>query len=481
MPPSIVWFRQDLRLDDHPALCAAVARGGPVIPVYVWAPEEEGRWAPAGASRWWLHHSLASLDGSLRSRGSRLVLRRGGSLESLEAVAREAGATSLFWSRRTEPCAVARDREVARRLRERGWEAETLDGEELFPPERVRSRSGGPFRIFTPFWNACLKLPQPAAPERAPRRLPAPERWPDSEALVSLDLEPKPGLADGFRKIWRPGEEGAAENLRRFLRGPAAAYATDRDRPDRPGTSRLSPHLHFGEMGPRRIWHALQDQQARNGARGTSRGVEGLQRQLGWREFARHLLFHFPHTADHPLRSEFARFPWSRNGSDLEAWRKGMTGYPLVDAGMRELRSTGWMHNRVRMVVASFLVKDLRLSWLEGATWFWDALVDADLANNTLGWQWAAGCGADAAPYFRIFNPVTQGERFDPQGGYVRRWVPELSKLPDEWIHRPFEAPAPILAAAGVVLGKSYPAPRVDHDEARERALEALATLRKAK
>ena len=478
---TIVWFRQDLRLEDNPALSAAAARGGPVVPVYIWAPEEEGKWAPGAASRWWLHQSLSALDAALRPLGSRLILRRGGSLAALSGLIRECGASAVFWNRRCEPAAVTRDRKIEAALRDRGLITQSFNSALLFEPSTVLNRVGRPFQIFTPFWRACLRLQQPPRPGPSARRPPPPGRWPRSLPLDALGLEPKTDWASGLRKVWTPGENGAAARLRRFLRAGVAGYPGSRDRPDLPGTSGLSPHLHFGEIGPRRIWHTLQDREFRKSPGASHRGGESFLRQLGWREFAHHLLLHFPGTAGRPLRQEFARFPWARAPKDLAAWREGRTGYPLVDAGMRELLSTGWMHNRVRMIAASFLVKDLRIHWLEGARWFWETLVDADLANNTLGWQWAAGCGADAAPYFRIFNPALQGKKFDPGGGYVRRWVPELSGLSAAWIHEPGRAPAEALERAGVEPGKSYPAPVVEHAAARERALAALATLKRGK
>lgn len=488
-PCAIVWFRQDLRLGDNPALRAAVERGLTVIPLYVWAPEEEGDWAPGGASRWWLHHSLAALDAHLRAGGSRLILRQGPSLAALPAIARSTGAIAVFWNRRYEPDIRDRDASVQEALRRNGIEAESFNGSLLREPWAIRNRSGKPFQVFTPFWRHCLALPDPPEPLPAPRTLPSPRTWPASVALSALSLEPKLNWAAGLRAAWRPGEAGAAAHLSQFLRGGFASYADDRDRPGLAGTSRLSPHLHFGEISPRQIWHALK--RRTEGAQGSSAprlasstlAVNGWRScrfvaELGWREFSHHLLYHFPHTVAQPLRSEFGRFRWRSNPAWLRAWQRGQTGYPLVDAGMRELWATGWMHNRVRMVVASFLVKDLLVSWLEGARWFWDTLVDADLAQNTLGWQWTAGCGADAAPFFRIFNPSSQGKKFDPEGAYVRRWVPELAALPAEWIHEPHTAPPEALARAGVSLGKDYPAPIVSHTIAREVALEAYARIR---
>jgi deoxyribodipyrimidine photo-lyase len=336
----------------------------------------------------------------------------------------------------------------------------------------VENKSGKPFQVFTPFWKNCLAKPDPAEPLPAPARIPAPDKWPDSLPLAALELEPRIDWAAGMRAAWTPGEAGAQDRLAHFFSGAAERYGAARDIPGIEGTSRLSPHLHFGEISPRQVWHAAR-----------LSGIAGWREsrylaEVGWREFAHHLLYHFPRTPVEPLRPEFARFPWRENDEALKAWQRGLTGYPVVDAGMRELWATGWMHNRVRMIVASFLVKDLLISWTEGAWWFWDTLVDADLAQNTLGWQWTAGCGADAAPYFRVFNPSGQGEKFDADGSYVRRWCPELARVPQEWLHRPWEAPAAVLAAAGVVLGRNYPKPIVDHAAARDFALKAFASLK---
>jgi deoxyribodipyrimidine photo-lyase len=476
--PTLVWFRLDLRLADNPALTAAVRRGGPVIPVFIWAPHEEGDWPPGAASRWWLHKSLCALATELERRGARLVLRQGASLDTLRALVRETGAGAVYWNRRYEPALIARDKQVKEALRADGIAAESFNSALLFEPWTVANRAGRPFQVFTPFWRHCLDQPDPPVPDPAPENLPAPARWPGSEPLAALALEPRPDWAGGLRAAWQPGEAGAAANLQGFLERAFAEYATLRDRPDRPGTSRLSPHLHFGEIGPRQVWHAVKALAAQRGLPPSAwRGGRFLA-ELGWREFAHHLLFHFPHTPAAPLREEFARLVWRRNPAGLKAWQRGRTGYPIVDAGMRELWHTGWLHNRVRMIAASFLVKDLLVDWREGARWFWDTLVDADLAANTLGWQWTAGCGADAAPFFRIFNPVTQGRKFDPQGDYVRHWVPELARLPTEWIHQPWAAPPEVLTRAGVALGTHYPEPVVSHAIAREVALEAFAKIR---
>ncbi len=479
MSATLLWFRLDLRLADHQALTAALARGLPVVPVFIWAPEEEAPWAPGAASRWWLHQSLARLTAALKGRGSDLVLRRGPSLPALTALARETGADRVHCSRRVEPAALARDAAVASGLAAEGLALESFGGVTLFEPGDVRTRAGGPYQVFTPFWKACRARPAPAQVLPAPRSIPAPDRWPASAPLASLGLEPAVDWAAGLRAAWTPGEAGASERLASFLLEGASEYPAGRDRMDSPATSRLSPHLHFGEISARQVFHAARALEAQGGMPGAARGAEKFLSELGWREFAHHLLVHFPATTDAPLRPEFARFPWRTDTAGLRAWQRGRTGFPVVDAGMRELWSCGWMHNRARMIVASFLVKDLLLPWQAGARWFWDTLVDADLASNTLGWQWVAGCGADAAPYFRVFNPVSQGRKFDGAGHYVRRWVPELARLDAGAIHAPWEALPMELAAAGVSLGDGYPMPMVDHAEARERALAALASIRR--
>ena len=479
-PTTLLWLRSDLRLADNPALAAAARRGGPVVPVFIWSPEEESPWQPGGASRWWLHQSLAALDVRLRELGSRLILRGGPTLDSLPALVKETGAGAVFWNRRYEPAAIARDARVREALERHGLDTESFNAALLHEPWTIQNQSGKPFQVFSPFWRHCLAQPDPAEPLPAPKILSAPAQWPKSHALGELELEPKINWADGLRAAWSPGETGATACLRGFLTKAFACYADHRNRPDVAGTSRLSPHLHFGEISPRQVWQGLKRMAAKRGLPVEQwRGSQFLA-EIGWREFAHHLLFHFPHTPTEPLRADFKKFPWRQDAAWLRAWQQGRTGYPIVDAGMRELWTTGWMHNRVRMIVASFLVKDLLLPWPAGARWFWDTLVDADLAQNTLGWQWTAGCGADAAPYFRVFNPTSQGEKFDPQGDYVRKWCPELAKLSGAWIHQPSAAPPEILRAAGIELGRTYPEPLVSHAIARQVALEAFAAIKGA-
>ena len=478
MTPTIVWFRQDLRLQDNPALTAAMLRGGPVVPVYLLDEAGEGRWPLGGASRWWLHHSLAALDVALRERGSRLVLAQGESGAGLRGLIKSTGATAVYWNRRYEPAVIARDKDLKAGLIEAGVEARSFNAALLFEPHTVQNKAGGPFQVFTPYWKHCQALAVEAPVKLAAGPIAAPARWPKSLAVDELAMLPTLKWDAGFAARWQPGEAGALKRLKKFIAGPMAGYAEQRNLPDVDGTSALSPHLHFGDIGPRQIWAAVRALSKDSGVFPANRGAQVFLTEVGWREFAHHLLYHFPSTPERPLRADFAAFPWRKDAKQLRMWQRGLTGYPIVDAGMRQLWTTGWMHNRVRMIVASFLVKHLRLSWQEGAGWFWDTLVDADLAANTLGWQWSAGCGADAAPYFRIFNPILQGGKFDPEGRYVRRWVPELAKLPVEFIHQPWEAPMDVLAEAGLTLGRDYPHPMVDHGEARAAALAALKAMR---
>ncbi len=478
MRTAIVWFRRDLRLTDHPALAAALESAERVVALYIHAPEEEAPWAPGAASRWWLHHSLQALDAALAERGARLTIAAGPSLDALLAVARECGAHHVHWNRSYEPALAARDGAIATALRAAGLHVDGHPGNVLLEPATVRNGQGQPFRVFTPFWRACqLQLGTLAPPRPAPQALASPARLPASQALASLGLLPRIRWDRGLAAAWTPGEAGALARLDSFLEHDVAGYAEGRDRPDLPASSRLSPHLHFGELSPRQVLAATSGRATDAAA---ARGADAMLRELGWREFAHHVLHAFPHTALAPLDARFAGFEWRTDPARLADWQRGKTGLPIVDAGMRELWHRGWMHNRVRMITASFLTKNLGLSWLDGARWFHDTLVDADLANNTLGWQWTAGCGADAAPYYRIFNPVLQAERFDPERAYLRRWLPELARLPDEWLHRPFAAPAATLAGAGVVLGRDYPFPVVDLAASRERALAAWQRLRAA-
>lgn len=458
-----------------------MATGLPVVPVFIFDSASEGQWQAGAASRWWLHHSLIALETALRERGSRLVIASGDSATVLKSLRKATDANAIYWNRRYEPAVTARDKVIKAEFAAAGWEVKSFNSALLFEPHTIANKQGGPFQVFTPYWRHCLTQPVVPPQKITKNSMLAPTKWPASLEIGALDLLPKIAWDAGFAAKWQPGEAGAQRRLKAFITDGVEAYAEQRNLPDEDGTSRFSPWLHFGEISPRQIWAAIEAQSKDSGVFPASNGARVFLSEIGWREFAYHQLYHFPHTPEAPLREEFARFPWAddKGGAKLRAWQRGRTGYPIVDAGMRQLWHTGWMHNRVRMVVASFLVKHLRLPWQAGAAWFWDTLVDADLANNTLGWQWSAGCGADAAPYFRIFAPVLQGEKFDCEGDYVRRWVPELGKLPAKWIHRPWEAPVEVLAAAGVTLGGNYPRPIVDHATARAEALAAFKSLRK--
>ena len=472
---ALVWFRRDLRLTDNPALAAAVDHGGPVICVFVLDEGEGGR-PLGGASRWWLDKSLRALAKDIEALGGRLILRRGEASVQILTLARETGAGLVTWNRLYDPPLVERDTALKQALKDDGVEVCSFNASLLSEPWTVRTGAGQPFKVFTPYWRAARDRIEVADPVSPPRALKSPAHWPASEPLSHWGLHPqKPDWSHGF-KVWTPGEAGAHDRLEHFLDHGLAGYADHRDLPGEDATSRLSPHLHWGEIGPRQVWRRVQAHaKGRSGA-----GVEVFLSELGWREFNHQLLFHNQDLARVNVRRAFDAFPWRTDRRSLRAWRRGRTGYPLVDAGLRELWATGFMHNRVRMVVASFLIKHLLLDWREGERWFWDTLVDADLANNAANWQWTAGSGADAAPFFRIFNPIAQGEKFDPKGVYVRRWVPELAGLPDKVLHAPWTADAAVLKQAGVELGRTYPKPIVDHARARQRALDALQALRTA-
>jgi len=472
MPPALLWLRHDLRLADHPALTAAAAQGS-VIFLYI-QDDASSDWRPGNTSNWWLYQSLTAF-----AKRMQLVLRRGRPDTVIADVLRQTGAGSLHFTRGYAPQSAAEETRVKAIADAAGVPCHRYGGYLLHEPEAIRNGQGEPYKVFTPFSRACFSRGEPRAPKPVPTFTP----WTgdiDSESLSEWNLVPSdPDWAAGFPDYWHPGETGAQQQLSRFADEVLTGYSTSRDFPGVNGTSRLSPHLHFGEISPVQCWHSIRAAAARrHGA--LDADAEKFLTELLWRDFSWHLLHHVPDLPEKPFRPEFADFPWEANPAGLKAWQKGLTGYPIVDAGMRELWATGFMHNRVRMIAASFLIKHLLIPWQEGEHWFWDTLVDADLANNAASWQWVAGSGADAAPYFRIFNPVLQGEKFDAQGEYVRRWVPELAKLPAQWIHKPWEAPASTLSSAGVVIGKSYPAPVVAHGFARNRALAALKSLKGA-
>ena len=469
--PVILWFRQDLRLADNPALTHAAETGRPVLPVYIL---DQGPAAvPMGAaSLWWLDKSLRALDAALRDRGSRLILRRGDSEAELRRLIQETGADAVFMNRRFEPDAFARDADIAHGLEAEGVVCKGWNGTLLARPGSVLNGSGQPYRVFTPFLKALLATAVAAPPTDAPAAVPAPPE-PASDDLDAWGLHPtRPDWSGGFD--WSPGEAGAEAALSAFLAHGLKTYSVGRDIPAQAATSRLSPHLHFGEISP---WRVVEAARKAADGRVPAAEAEKFVAEIGWREFSAHLLHAFPQMTDAAFRPEYDAMPWRDDPAALEAWQRGRTGYPMVDAGMRELWTTGYMHNRVRMIVASFLVKHLLIDWREGERWFRDTLVDADLASNVQNWQWVAGSGADASPYFRIFNPIIQGRKFDADGRYVRRRVPELRAVPDRWVHAPWTAPPEVLRDARVRLDADYPRPIVDHEFARKRALDALATV----
>jgi deoxyribodipyrimidine photo-lyase len=473
--PALLWFRQDLRLGDNPALHAAAGR--PLLPVYVLDDESAGRWALGGASRWWLHHSLAALRADLAKRRLPLLLARGRAEAVVPALAEAVGAADVFAGRMHEPWTREADRRVEEALRGAGRALRLFTSATLRAPPKIAAGDGRPYAMYAPFAKAALKLGPPGEPLPVPERLRAVSSPPEGEALDALRLLPQPPEPDWAAEcpaLWRPGEAGARERLERFLLRPLSDYSAARNDPGIEGSSGLSPHLHWGEISARQVWHA-----ALGAAEGGEERARPFFNEILWREFSLHLLWHRPEMTDEPLRPPFARFPYVPDPKLLRAWRRGRTGYPVVDAGMRQLWRFGWMHNRVRMIAASFLVKHLLQPWQDGAAWFWDTLVDADAGNNSVSWQWIAGSGLDSAPYFRVFNPVAQGEKFDPAGRYVRRFVPELARLPDRFIHRPWEAPDAVLRDAGVALGRDYPRPVVEHAAGRRRALDAFAAMRR--
>ena len=472
---SLYWFRDDLRLTDLPGLTAA-ASTGPVVPIFIRDSDLGEEWRIGSASQWWLHHSLVALQHSLAEQGLELILRSGQTVEVLTRLAQEVGATAVFCSRHYQPWSENLEKTLKDSLSEIGIKLRRYPGTLLHEPEDVATGGGTPFKVFTPFWRACNRRPEPAAPLPSPV-LSAHEAHISSEELSDWQLTPTaPNWAYGWNDLWQPGETGAQEALNTFLTDHLQNYGDGRDIPSEPNTSKLSPYLRYGNISPRQVWHAAQS--ANISRPDSSDSINKFLSEIGWREFCYHLLHHFPTMPDEAFNPKFNFFPWGDDHERLHAWQKGLTGYPIVDAGMRELWQTGFMHNRVRMVVASFLTKHLLLSWRAGEAWFWDCLLDADLASNACSWQWVGGSGADASPYFRIFNPIAQGEKFDKAGGYTRRWVPELAGLPDKYLHKPWEAPEDVLSECGVTLGRTYPHPIVDHKTAREEALSAYATLK---
>jgi deoxyribodipyrimidine photo-lyase len=484
-PPAIVWFRDDQRLADNPAFHAAAMSGRPLICIYIHDESGDGPRPLGGAARWWLHGSLAALDHALAEHGGKLFVFRGPAVERVVAFVAAAKADAVYWNRRYHERSRLIDGHVKAALKERNITAESFNGHLLHEPWTVLTRAGAPFRAFTAYWRAACQHAAPEMPLAIPATLkfhPLPESLTaEAVELGDLELEPRaPDWAQGLRAAWQPGELAGRARLHDFLQTGLRFYASHRDNPDMPATSRLSPYLRFGNLSARQVWHAASAALVSGTSPAHQHDIDKFLAELGWREFCYHLLYHLPDLARCNVRAEFDAMPWRADQAALRAWQRGATGYPIVDAGMRQLWATGWMHNRVRMLTASFLTKHLLIDWREGEAWFWDTLVDADPANNAANWQWVAGSGADAAPYFRIFNPTLQAEKFDPDGDYVKSFVPELVRLPAPLVHSPWKATQDQCAAAGLRLGETYPRPIVDHDEARRRALSTWKELREA-
>ncbi|KAA0966034.1 deoxyribodipyrimidine photo-lyase [Sporosarcina sp. ANT_H38] len=476
MKKILVWFRKDLRIHDNPALWEA-AQQGIVIPVFIWSEEEEREYATSEASHWWLHHSLLSLKKKLESKGLLFVIRLGNCLKELTTIIEQTNADAVFYGERYEPSILKRDQAICKRLTENGIEVRSFQSNLLFPPGDLLNQKNDPYKVFTSFWKRTMK-------ETVQRPLPIPDEFAAydqahlSVQIDELGLLPAIRWDEKFHAYWEPGEKGAIARWQQFTEEGLSRYVEGRDSPSADSVSLLSPHLAWGDISVRSIWHAAKRLTDEETEEYMHTSVEAFLRQLIWREFAYHQLIHFPTMVHSPLREQFKGFPWLGSDEEFARWQKGLTGYPLVDAGMRELWETGAMHNRVRMVVASFLVKHLLISWTEGSTWFKETLVDYDVANNAMGWQWVAGTGIDAAPYFRIFNPILQSKKFDADGEYIRKWLPELASLSSKYLHEPWKAPADKLLEAGIELGTTYPLPIIDHSLARHRALEAFAKVK---
>lgn len=469
---AIVWFRRDLRLSDNPALSEAVNSCESVIPVYIHAPDEEAPWTPGRATNWWLFKSLSALSKSLRQAGSELIIAQGPTQARLAEIAKNVGATHLYWNRLYDPMTLDRDRLIKQAMHGQGLHCQSFNSHLLLEPSTLKNGQGNPYKVFSAFWRAASARLQEITPPLPPvRRISTPTNPYPSCTLESLNLLSETPWYNKFETFWVPGESSAHQQWEQFLYNSLPQYNEQRDFPAEASTTRLSPALHFGEITPKQLFWGVQHQSDQSP--GFSQSLDRLSTQLGWREFAHHTLFHFPHTATESMDRRFTHHHW-KNGQEsrlpLERWQRGQTGIPIVDAGMRQLWQTGWMHNRVRMIVASLLTKNLGIHWLEGARWFWDTLVDADLANNTLGWQWTAGCGVDAAPYFRVFNPARQAERFDPAGRYIKTWLPELSRA---------ESPILMHGNDACIPGLNYPTPIVDLRSTRLQALERWDAIKR--
>tara|TARA_B100002051_G_scaffold45109_2_gene39662 strand:- start:817 stop:2256 length:1440 start_codon:yes stop_codon:yes gene_type:complete len=470
---AIHWFRQDLRLSDNPALDSA-AQYETLIPIYILDEVNSGEFKMGAASKWWLHQSLTKLNESL---DGKLLVYQGNPHEILNKLIEEQEVSYVTWSRCYEPWRIDRDKEIKRNFEDKNVAVESFSASLLWEPWTISKDDGTPYRVFTPFYKkGCLNSEEPRLPAGKVDLSNLYSEDLSSGSITDLNLLPTIKWYKSFEEEWNPGEIGAEQNLNSFLDSGLLNYKEGRNFPSQEFVSRLSPHLHFGEISPNEVWYRAK---TKEGISGIEKSLAHFHSELGWREFSYYLLYHFPDLPDKNFQEKFDIFPWQENEEFLALWQKGNTGYPIVDAGMRELWQTGYMHNRLRMIVGSFLVKNLLIDWRFGERWFWDCLVDADLASNSASWQWVAGSGADAAPYFRIFNPITQGLKFDPEGEYTKKYVPELRDLPNKYLFSPWEAPENILADAGIELGKNYPKPMVDLKLSRETALEAFATTKK--
>lgn len=471
---AIIWFRQDLRLTDNPALSHAVDEGYKIIPLFILDDDSAGDWLHGAASRYWLHHSLKALNQSL---DNTLIFRHGDASKIIPELVEATLVEAVFWNRCYEPWRIKRDKVIKEELKNNDIACETFNGSLLWEPWEPLKGDGTPYKVFTPFYRkGCLKHSEPSEPLPAPDNIEYAYHECNKNSLSDLNLLPDIRWDKKMEKHFTPGEQGAKDRLQAFLDEGLVGYKEGRNVPSLPNVSRLSPYLHWGEISPRTVWQEAKSFQA---AHGYEKDVDHFCSELGWREFSHSLLYHFPDLPRKALQEKFENFPWQDVDQDkLKAWQKGRTGFPIVDAGMRELWETGYMHNRMRMIVGSFLVKNMLIHWHHGEEWFWDCLVDADLANNSASWQWIAGCGADAAPYFRIFNPILQSHKFDPNGDYIRRFVPELKDVPNDNIHEPWDAPDGVLRMAGVTLGETYPHRILDLGATRDRALEAYGKIK---
>ncbi|MCO5555252.1 hypothetical protein L7F22_008796 [Adiantum nelumboides] len=483
MACTIVWFRRDLRVEDNPALVAAV-RAGSVVPLFIWTPEEEGQFLPGRVSRWWLKQSLIQLHQSLTSLGSPLIMRRSRSAISvLLQIIKQTGATQVFFNHLYDPVSLVRDHKVKQELLQAGVSVTTFNADLLYEPWEINDEQGRPFTTFAGFWSQCMDMiVEPEAPLLPPKRI---TKWPGnigSSPIEDLELEneSEKGSNDLLARAWAPGWANADRALEAFVSGSLMEYASNRQKVDSATTSLLSPHLHYGELSVRKVFHSVRMKQVLWVKEGNAKAEESVNlflRSIGFREYSRYLSFNFPFTHERSLLSNLKFFPWRNDEGYFKVWRQGRTGYPLVDAGMRELWATGWLHNRIRVIVSSFFVKFLQLPWRWGMKYFWDTLLDADLESDVLGWQYISGSLPDGHELYRIDNPQLEGYRYDPYGEYVRRWLPELSRLPSEWIHHPWDAPPNVLRAAGIELGSNYPRPIVEVAAARERLECALGEM----